>query len=48
MDMMGSMLFKGAGGSPKPATPRSGTPKPKAVEEKKAEANGPPVGMDLD
>jgi hypothetical protein len=48
MDMMGSMLFKGAGGTPKPTTPRSGTPKPKAVEEKKAEASGPPVGMDLD
>ena len=45
-DMMGSMLF-GGGGQPKPATPRSGTPKPKAETPKKVEAAAPPT-MDLD
>ena len=50
-DMMGSMLFGGQ--TPKPATPRSSTPKPKA-EAKKAEsaataaAPAPPPTMDLD
>jgi golgi to ER traffic protein 4 len=45
MDMMGSMLF--GGGGQKPATPRSGTPKPKA-EPKKVEPAAPPPSMDLD
>ena len=45
MDMMGSMLF--GGGAPKPTTPRSGTPKPKA-EPKKVESAAAPPTMDLD
>lgn len=45
MDMMGNMLF--GGGAPKPTTPRSGTPKPKA-EPKKVEPAAPPPTMDLD
>jgi golgi to ER traffic protein 4 len=46
MDMMGSMLF-GGGGTPKPATPRAGTPKPKADAKKDDTAAAPPT-MDLD
>ena len=56
MDMMGNMLFGGAGAAPKstpsPSTPRSGTPKPaaKPVEAKKSEPAppAPPPTMDLD
>ena len=48
MDMMGSMLFGGGGGGgQKPASPRSGTPKPKA-ETKKVEPAAAPPTMDLD
>ncbi|ERF73080.1 hypothetical protein EPUS_06541 [Endocarpon pusillum Z07020] len=45
-DMMGSMFF-GGGGTPKPSTPRSSTPKPKP-EVKKVEEPAPPPTMDLD
>jgi golgi to ER traffic protein 4 len=47
MDMMGGMLF-GGGNTPKPSTPRSGTPKPKGEGAKKEAGGGTPVGMDLD
>ena len=41
-DMMGSMLFGGAGAAAKPSTPKPSTPKPKKVEA----AAPPPVDID--
>ncbi|MCJ1312767.1 hypothetical protein MMC25_006443 [Agyrium rufum] len=45
-DMMGSMLFGGGGGSPKPASPKPGTPR--AMQKKVEEGGSVPPAVDLD